>query len=779
MAKPITIKITGDAKGFSKAMGGVESRLGKLGGIAATAGKAAAVGIAGIGVAAGVAAYKGITAFADFEKGMNEVFTLLPDISETAMSGMEDQVKDFSKSFGVLPDEVIPALYQSLSAGVPPDNVFAFMETAQMAAKGGVTDLTTAVDGITSVVNAYGAEVVSSTEASDLMFTAVRLGKTTFEEMSASLSNVTPIASGLGVGFEEVTGSIAALTAQGVPTAQATTQIRGALSDLAKEGSKSDKVFRELSGGGFQDFIAGGGTMAEAFQMMSDHADATGGSVLDMFGRVEAGQAVMALTANGGENFADVLAQMEDSAGATESAFETMDGGLSSSFEKIKANFSVILLELGEKLAPHIQRAADWITDNSEQISAAFDTAIRIIGVAVDWGVKVLGVLVGWVKANWPTIVATFQTVATAVSAVLVTLWDAFNTYVVPAIELAIEYFGKAVSWVKENWPAISEKFQEVYAVIESVVGFIVEAIGWFTDAFSAGAEGVESDGSSIMDTFTQVWETIQAAVEAIVVIVETSLAVISAVWAVVGDEIMTVVTVFTTMAIETIQALLTILTGIFELIKAVLTGKWGDAWEAVKKIVGGAIDLVVSRVRGLLTLMGSVLSGLTGILSLAFSTAWGAVMAIVNGIPAMMSRAGKNVGDALVNGVKNALGALGSIGSTISSGIIGAFKSAWNTAANFINNLIPDKISIPLAPDINLPDNPVPTFAMGGTSRGGMAIVGERGPERVLLPGGARVIPNHAGGDGTGGVTVNVATNANPYEIGREVAWTLKTAGI
>ena len=92
------------------------------------------------------------------------------------MDEMRNQVLDVSGDMGRLPEEVIPALYQSLSAGVPTDNVFEFMDTAHKAALGGVTDLETAVDGITSVVNAYGSDVVSAANASDVMFTAVRLG---------------------------------------------------------------------------------------------------------------------------------------------------------------------------------------------------------------------------------------------------------------------------------------------------------------------------------------------------------------------------------------------------------------------------------------------------------------------------------------------------------------------------------------------------------------------------------------------------------------------------
>ena len=150
--------------------------------------KVAAVAVGAAFVAAGAVVVKtaleGVKAFADFQDGMNEVFTLLPGITADAMDKMSADVLSLSKDIGRLPEEVIPALYQSLSAGVPADNVFEFMETAHAAALGGFTDLETAVDGISSVMNTYGTDVISATQASDLMFTAVRLGKTDFQQLS-------------------------------------------------------------------------------------------------------------------------------------------------------------------------------------------------------------------------------------------------------------------------------------------------------------------------------------------------------------------------------------------------------------------------------------------------------------------------------------------------------------------------------------------------------------------------------------------------------------------
>ena len=65
---------------------------------------------------------------------------------------------------------------------------------------------------------------------------------------------------------------------------------------------------------------------------------------------------------------------------------------------------------------------------------------------------------------------------------------------------------------------------------------------------------------------------------------------------------------------------------------------------------------------------------------------------------------------------------------------------------------------------------------AMGGPASGAV-LVGERGPEVVNLPQGSRVVPNHALRSSSS-VTVNVATNANPWDIAREIDWLMRTGG-
>lgn len=465
--RTLTVKLVGDAKNLNQAFG-------KAGSSVKNFSKLAGAALLGVGTAVAGFGVKALGEFADFERGMNEVFTLLPGISGDAMAQMSDQVKQLSSDMGVLPEEVVPALYQAISAGVPQDNVFSFLETAQMAAVGGVSDLETAVDGISSVVNAYGADVLSATEASDLMFTAVKLGKTDFEQLSSSLFNVAPVASALGVQFGDVAAGLAALTAQGTPTSVATTQIRQLFVELSKAGSVAQKQFdRMTEGQSFSDFIAEGNNVYDALLLIQEAAESDGKALQDMFGSVEAAQAAMGLLK--GDAFTNALDEMGESAGATAAAYETMDNGVGRNLDKLKAKFSVAMIEIGEKLAPVAVRALDWILEAADRwgpaISRAFDKVSAAVGMIVgifqggggfEGAVGRAGEVMGRVGA---AIGAAVQRWAPVVWDKLKILAKMFGEWVKdavpPMMERLGELIGKLTSWIRDNLGTISDKLLE------------------------------------------------------------------------------------------------------------------------------------------------------------------------------------------------------------------------------------------------------------------------------------------------------------------------------
>lgn len=301
----------------------------------------------------------------EFQEEMAETFTLLPELSGKAREAMTEDVKKFAKDMKVLPENVTPALYQAISASIPEDEVFGFLEEAQKAARGGKAELETSVDVLSSIINAYGSDVISVTEASDLMFTAVKKGKTNFNDMASNMYSVLPIARALDLPFKNVTASISTMTAMGTQTAQSTTQIGRFLAEISRQGTKSSEIFESVAGKTFKSFIAEGYNIQDVLNVMEAAAKKLNVEVKDLFSSDEAGRAASTLSAGAGKLTEDLQA-MEDSAGNTQEAYEIMNGTMAAVVDGIKAKISVFKIDVADKYFPEIEEAIN-------KVDASFD----------------------------------------------------------------------------------------------------------------------------------------------------------------------------------------------------------------------------------------------------------------------------------------------------------------------------------------------------------------------------------------------------------------------
>ncbi len=478
-----------DSKGFSSGIEGAQKKTeGFASGFAAKM-RDLAVPLAAVGAAAGAAAVYGVKQFADFEQGMKQVFTLIPDASAEARDKMIADVKAISSEMGILPDKVGAALYDALGAGVPEDNVFAFIKTAQEAAIGGATDLTTTVDGLTSVVNAYGADVLDASTASDIIFQSLKVGKGTFEDLAHSLYNVVPTAQALGVTFGDVGAALAAMTAQGTPTRVATTQMRQMLVEFSKEGSKTATLFKELAGSSFRDFISGGGNVQQALQLLEDHAVKSGIGINDLFGSVEAGSAALTLTGRGTEAFTTALAEMENAAGSTQAAYETMEGGINRQLGKLAADFNVIVLDIGEAIVPvvndYILPALRGIVDGIKTVmgwfGAAADSPDSLVGTlrgslapAVEYFQGKLDDLQAWWDKHSPAFLAAWDALSASIQWAVENIVTPIATALVPVLDFFQKKLAHIFDWYEENAPVFIAAWENIGAVIKWVIDTVI-----------------------------------------------------------------------------------------------------------------------------------------------------------------------------------------------------------------------------------------------------------------------------------------------------------------
>ncbi len=300
----------------------------------------------GIGISAATAFAQAAKSSYDFEKefrkNMLEVATISTQVTDD-MTGFMNQVMSITQEIPIKAPEAAKALYSIVSAGHDGADGMKILEVSAKAAVGGLTETETAADAVTTILNAYKMSAEEAGTVSDQLFTTVRLGKTTFGELGASIAQVAPIAAAYGISIDQVLGAVASLTKQGTPTAQAMTQIRAAIQGTA--GELGDAAFQ-------------GRTFQEALQLINEKAGGSASKMKEMLGTDEGLAATLALTGKNAKSAASDLGELQSSLGATEAAFEKMKDAADNQLTLLANNVQAYLRPLGEKILKEVSDIA-------------------------------------------------------------------------------------------------------------------------------------------------------------------------------------------------------------------------------------------------------------------------------------------------------------------------------------------------------------------------------------------------------------------------------------
>ena len=343
--------------GFKNALGQIKREFKKIGelknaafGFGRTLARSATVAAGALG---GLALHA-----RDFNLAMAEVSTLV-DTSTTDMEGLNKQILELSVALGKSPTELAKGLYQTISAGASDAaQAMEILEGATKAAIGGVASVPQAVDLLTNTMNAYKNEALSVAQISDVAFSSVKLGKTTFGELAESMGEVIPIASSLNIRFEDVFSSVAAITTIGQKTDKAVTQIKAAMVAMIKPTEKMNELFKDFGG-----VVPAVSNRAFGFKGVLDRLkEATGGNAAELkkyANNVRALAGLVTLTGPAAAKFAEILDKNRDAAGSASEAFDKMAESAGFKANQALNAISVVATELGNEILIELGNAID------------------------------------------------------------------------------------------------------------------------------------------------------------------------------------------------------------------------------------------------------------------------------------------------------------------------------------------------------------------------------------------------------------------------------------
>lgn len=303
------------------------------------------------GAAVGRTMYAATEAFVAFDDKMREIFSIMPGITKQAMDQMSGDIRRIAVETGQSAEQVAEGVYDAISSGIDPKSVTGFIETATKAAVAGVSNTKDAAAVLASTLNSYSLSADHAEEVADTLFQTVKVGVTTFPELAAEMAQVSPVASVMGVDLTQTTAALAAMTLQGHDTASAATDIAAVFTLLQKGTPGLNKVLKEMgyeSGQAALDALGFQGTL----EMLREGADRLGIAIPTMTGRVQAAQAIFALTGDKAEASRKVLDSYGESTGAVTEAFETMESGVGGAVRHIQSQVHDALIGLGDVLEP-------------------------------------------------------------------------------------------------------------------------------------------------------------------------------------------------------------------------------------------------------------------------------------------------------------------------------------------------------------------------------------------------------------------------------------------
>lgn len=470
---------------------GVAQRTQKLGKDMANVGKELSMKVTAPIVGMGVASFK---MSSDFQTSMDRIVGLV-GVARNEVNGWKDDIFNLSRVTGKTAIELGDAMFFITSAGLRGGDAISVLKMSAKAAAAGLGETKTVADLVTSAINAYGIKNLSAANATDVLVAAVREGKAEAPELAASMGQVLPIASELGVSFDQVGGTIAAMTRTGTNAATAAIQLRQILASLLKPSKQASDTLEEFgtSAGEVREKIREEGLLTTLDDLKNRFGDNEEAASM-VFGNIRALSGVLDLLGENSEENIALLDRMSDSTGALEKAFEDTENQ-GRAWGKMVAEGQILLIQFGdtvakvilpvfEKLREILVKVSDWWSILSESQK---QTILIILGIVAVIGplLVILGNLiwvVGLAMQGFTLLAGAFSLLGVVIFAIIITIgllikigWDLYHHWdeIVEGFKII---FNEWLDKVKGVLNSIKQYFTDTWEGIKIIVG---DAVDW------------------------------------------------------------------------------------------------------------------------------------------------------------------------------------------------------------------------------------------------------------------------------------------------------------
>ena len=437
-----------------------------------------------------------IKTFSSFETEIAKIVALTGTSLEQATAWSKN-ILTISKEFGQAPKDVASAMYFIASPALKAGTSMEILKAASKGAAIGLGETKTIANALVSVINAYGESNISASHALDIMVTSVKNGKWEASDLGKVIGKVLPVAQALGVSFEDVGGSLAAMTLTGKSASEAATQLTRLFATLIQSPPKAEKVldslgisFSKLRKGlreqgvlkTMQDLnqMIGKGALdtMQSSKAYSENIDVLG----DVFTNLRALLPVLDMLGPNMKNWTSAIAANNAALGSSDTAWKTVGNTVENRFNRAVASAKVALIGFGsvikEPVMAILEKFKDFIIKIAGNFSKLPDSTQKniiswtLLTAAAGPLLLILGQLVAIVRTFWVLLTANAVTMTiAAIVALGAAIWYTYKNW---------DIFTKAVENFK--WKNLKDSVLEVLANTIPLFRQTAQAIGIMDD---------------------------------------------------------------------------------------------------------------------------------------------------------------------------------------------------------------------------------------------------------------------------------------------------------
>lgn len=314
-------------------------------------------------IAAGAAA--GYMAL-DFDRAMRNVNSIA-QLPQRRFEQLKQGVLDLAGPTAQAPKTLAEGLYDLVSSGFDAKESMHILEKAAYAATAGLTTTEVSTAAIAAALNAYHLPASKAGEVSDTLFETVNRGVINFNELGSQLGYIVSSAASAGISLQELGAAISTNTLAGQVNGQAITNLNQTITAFAKPSEAMTTAVKELGYENAESLLKTRGLIG-AVQDLGKTAGGSQEKLAGYFGNVRANRGALPLIGEGAKVANENLAAFNNVAGSTNRVLKEQEKSFGLQLQRGWAELSTILIEIGQEILPVV---VPFLMDLAEGVKAA------------------------------------------------------------------------------------------------------------------------------------------------------------------------------------------------------------------------------------------------------------------------------------------------------------------------------------------------------------------------------------------------------------------------